>query len=306
MLERYDVIGAGIALLDLKLNLGHRKISKFAGGITPNVIATINSLESNFPARVFACVGDDQHGNIYINQSPELSKLRIATGGKTGYSENDFDGHKVIKSRTYYNCATNFQILDSDLKLNERPVFITDVFTLQLQDKFKDIQRMARYIESRDGFVALNLAGVTHLKGDFGELLSMYQLQPSLVFGNSKEHKHLDKGLCNNKIFTKAIVQVETMGEFGSTIKFRDTPKFRVQANFIEADKLVDEFGAGDTFMGTFISGAFSRDISNWTPVFISKVAGISSLASSLVLQTSANRLGLEEAQYIKSLLKEI
>lgn len=306
MLEKYTFSGAGIALLDHKTYDDSPEILSRAGGITPNVIATINNLENNSIARIFACVGNDEYGDIYTSQSQKLLGLKMFIGGKTGYSENKFSGHKVIKSQAFYNCATDFQILDSDLELNRQPVFITDVFTLQLQNRLKDIQRMAKYIESRNGFVALNLAGVTHLNGTIGEILNTYQLQPNLIFGNSKEFKHIKNSLDINNILTKATVQVETMGESGSVVQFRNTHRLQIQANLIEPHKLIDEFGAGDTYMGTFISGMFQREVLDWTPEFVYKVATISSLAASLVLQTTANRIRLDEAQYIKSLLKSV
>jgi len=304
MIERNNILATGIALIDQKTRLTNEcsevefreeNSEKYPGGITPNIVSTYVRLVCPEKIKLFAKVGYDINGNIYIESSPELKPIQVDEKGQTGLSLAIFNQRgRVIKTKTEYHIASEFVVSDKELEKSGPALFISDLFTLQIPHKFKDIQRLTQRMQQQGGYFALNIAGIQKLKTPISEFLSQFNYSPHFIFGNEREMQYLGENVGEIVQFLPdAKLLVVTRGEKGSLI-YCDGQALEIPAITINGS-ITDEYGAGDCFMGTLLAGLTRRDLSNWTPNTIVHNANVASYAASLVLQNLGNRLTDEQ-----------
>jgi sugar/nucleoside kinase (ribokinase family) len=92
-----------------------------------------------------------------------------------------------------------------------------------------------------------------------------------------------------------------TMGDSGSRINFQNS-MLEVPAQPLQ-DCLVDEFGAGDCFMGILMAAITRIPIESLTEKHVLDAAFIASTAASLVLTNKENRLTFSQISQVKKLV---
>jgi sugar/nucleoside kinase (ribokinase family) len=307
MKERENAICAGLALLDHKIRSGNigGQSERHPGGKSTNVFSAYAAINNPAKTQIFAKIGSDESGDYYLQRSPELMGIQIEPSGITGISQNIFDNEgKVQSSHVIYNSAENFSIHDKDMISNGPAFLITDTFTLQLKEREDDLQRLMDLLYWQGGFIALNLAGISRIKnpGDF--LKRWLNRQRHIVFGNEKEFSCIEGFDSMSGAFPHSLLTVMTMGDRGSRINYQDMT-LEIPAQPLH-DFFVDEFGAGDCFMGVMIAAITRIPIESLTAKQIIDAAFIASTAASLVLTNRENRLTSSQISKIKRIVDSI
>lgn len=304
MKEKHIVACAGIALLDHKKRPSlHSMTEKYPGGITPNICAAYLGLTFPEEIKIFATIGDDNNGYEYLKNSSILERIQVKRGGITGISTNTFSAEgKVEKSGVEYGSATDFDISDVLLTQYSSPLLITDLFTLQLSNKSFDLQKIFEWVMQQRGIVALNLAGITKINKDQELFISSWiKKHRYLLFGNEKEFRYINGG--NSELVKNSLLSVKTRADKGSIFFLKDDsflfdPEFNVE--------VVDEFGAGDCFMGVVLACLSEIEFNQLTPEKLYKISRVASKASAFVLSNRSNRLSQIQKLEVMKAMKQL
>jgi sugar/nucleoside kinase (ribokinase family) len=312
MIERFNVISLGLALVDKKIrqkkgNCRNGTIESYPGGITPNITSTYLRLNSPDSKKIYSKVGGDNDGIFYQQASPELFSLQVKDNGETGCTTSIIDSNRRLESSTTeYKSSSEFDVRDSDIERNGPALFISDLYTLQLPEKEKAIQKVMQRMEKQGGFFALNMAGAGKLKSDVITFVRDLGYQPNFICGNQREMKFagVNGGDLTNYLPEVRLV-VRTDAEKGSSIWFQKQ-HIHIPAEPIEGKMIKDELGAGDCYMGSLLA-ALTRIPSEYlTCELIEKSASIASCAAASILTNNSSRLLPEQVTEIQRKLNKM
>lgn len=312
MKEHKRVLGVGLALVDniiflspetLGKDVELAKSEKFAGGVVPNILDSIDIVPSSFGVRLLACVGNDELGSWYRGQTEhKMGDMQVKQYTETGVSQSFIDKNgKVIYRDTKYHAAKFVEIPENELG-PDILVFITDIYTLNVLGKSSQIVNLLRAIKENAGLFALNLAGLHVMNPSFLIELFGSFFAPDIICGNQEEFKHLsdsDDPLQQiNTAFPSSKICANTLGSRGSIVRTASNilyvPPF---GNFSDVE--VKSTGAGDCYMGVFLSSLLTLPVTDWDNAHVEKSALTASFAASIVAKNTRIRLDQNERTQI-------
>lgn len=314
MQENGRLIGFGLALIDNKIRdpsvclpVEHKNLPRFLdeqkriemqpGGTIPNVLTAYLSFPKNRLVKLFCCVGEDKRGALFIEHSkselgiPQRNKLEPTGVWVTVKDRNN----KTIDSGGNYGAGKTVIVPRSELREEKNNFFITDIFTCKDIHLLDHAETALSYVKKEGGLFVLSLGGAGSPGADrkkYSQILTTFGAEPSIVFTNFNEITYLF-GKSNIKetvenVFPNTRILIVTLGKEGSIVRFEGhinyVPAFQVK-------KVVDEEGAGDCFMGTFLGSLLNTPYKELTQKKINLAARVASYASSLVVQSSSARL---------------
>lgn len=314
MRENGRVIGLGVALVDHKIrnttvSLPNKReellqfVDKFgnlviqAGGPIPNTLTAFLHISKNTSTRLFCCVGSDERGNLFrrstdqrlgIPQSHIVKPTGIWVGIMNKHGEQ-------IQALSYYGASEEVQIAKNELKGENNKLFITDISSCKLPNLFNQAEIALNQVIKDGGIFSLSLGGArpSSLNREYLlKILSSFKRPPDIVFGNKNELLFAegteDLNEAMNKAFPNSELLVITNGGQGSLVRFRGVidqiPPFQI-------DRMIDETGAGDSYMGTTLALLTTISYKQWDHKNIRNIAQAASFASSLVIRNESSRL---------------
>lgn len=314
MQENGRLIGLGLALIDnkirdpsVRLPIEHKNFPRFLdeqariemqpGGTILNVLTAYLSFPKNRLVKLFCCVGEDKRGALFVEHSkpelgiPQRNKLEPTGVWVTVKDKNN----QTIEAGGNYGAGKTAVVPQSELREEKNNFFITDIYTskdLQLLDY---AETTLSHVKKEGGLFILSLGGAGSPGADrekLSQILTTFGAEPSMIFTNFNEITYLF-GNGNIKetianVFPNTRILVVTLGKDGSIVRFEGhinyVPAFKVK-------KVIDEEGAGDCFMGTFLGSLLNTPYKKLTQKEINHAARVASYASSLVAQSSSARL---------------
>lgn len=314
MQENGRLIGLGLALIDnkirkpgVRLPMEHENLPRFLdeqkkiemqpGGTIPNTLTAYLSFPKNRLVKLFCCVGEDRRGTLFIEHSkPELGIPQRNKFEPTGVWVTVKDkNNQTIDGGGYYGAGKTAIVPQSELRKEKNNFFITDIFTCKDIRLLDHAETALSYVKKEGGLFVLSLGGAGSPGADrekLSQILTTFGTEPSIVFTNFNEITYLfGKGNIKETVanaFPNTRILVVTLGKEGSIVRFeghiKHIPAFQVK-------KVIDEEGAGDCFMGTFLGRLLNTPYKKLTQKEINHSARVASYASSLVVQSSSARL---------------
>lgn len=318
------VIGLGAAYVDAKIQspnlclpLENAQLPEFLdihqearlspGGSLPNIMTAFARL-SNYPnLRLLACVGNDVRGSFYAeNTDGRFGQPQVSTVNPTGVWVGIYNDGVLVESLDFYGAAGDIYVSGEELHYLRNQVFITDIDACRVAQSADSVKKVVDKIETKGIFV-LSLSG-TEPQTNVQELLSFTGRNPDVIFGNARELSHITGGAEINQgiqtVFPENKLVVITHGEKGTLIRF-DKQSFQVPAMHIPKGMIIDEEGAGDSYMGAMLAVLLQREYRDWNEYSIKNGARMGAFASSLVIQRSERRLTKDDARFVLDYIKK-
>jgi len=309
MIEEGRIIGVGFPYVEGKIKSSHLRLPQlstelsvyldlhseadlYAGGSIPNIVTSLVRLTNNSNIRLFSCVGDDSRGKFYMqNMDQRIGAPAVSAENPTGVWVGIYqDG--LIEGRDFYGAALDLDVSQDELRSLKNNILITDADACIISKTRDQVQKAIEAVEE-EGLFALSLVGVRE-REDISQLLSFTNKIPDAIFGNVHELNTLtgisDSEQAIREISPETKIVVITQAEKGAMIRFNNYI-FDVPAYTVSEDNIIDETGAGDTFMGTMLALLLSTASRQWTEIDVRKAAGVASYASAEVIQSMHSRL---------------
>lgn len=290
----------------------HPEVALSAGGSIPNVLSTFMNLSETPTVRLLSCVGKDQWGDYFTSEVQQVfGKPKRSKNKPTGLFVGIYN-NGLKEASDSYGASYDFSPSRRELKRAKSDLFITDISTCKDQKGLKAVQKTIARVKQRDGMFALSLGGAiptTSTSEQINDIFHTLDASPDLVFGNERELLHTVGGLTVQESLPRAFpnskLVIITRAENGSVIKYEDQV-IPVPISPIPAEKVIDETGAGDSFMGATLALLLQEDPDRWTFDQIFHAARVASFASSLVIQSMQSRVTPDMATQVRAYEKEI
>lgn len=317
MIQRDRVLAIGSAYVEGKINSAdlklppdrsklsdfldsHTEATLYAGGSVPNILTSFTRHSGNPNIKLLSCVGNDNRGTFYRNNMhPGMGEPQVTNKRSTDIWVGIYN-EGLVEGMDLYGAVIDLSLSRDILEEQKNGVLMTDVDVCKLPSVPEQIRKSLDVLEDR-GVFALSLVGTGH-KEDIQQVLSFSPRQPDLVFGNARELRSisgegdLDEGV--RRVFPSSRLVVVTNAENGAKIRLNGEV-FDVPAIQISQQRVIDETGAGDTFMGTMLSSLFRDRPVDWREPHIRKSAALAAYASGLVIQSMHSRLTPEMAKQV-------
>ncbi len=313
MIEDGRIIGLGGAYVDAKIRSAklplqrselpafldaHPKAELYPGGSIPNILTTFIRLSGNQNVKLLSCVGNDPRGKFYAAHTDgRLGEPQISSRNPTGILVGIYDD-KLIAELDFSGAARDISVSTQELQASRNEVFITDIDACRVPEALDPVKQTLDAIED-NGLFVLSLSGAdSHESID--QLLSFTDRMPNVIFGNASElsqvtHKaDVDEAI--KFAFPTSRLVVITQGEKGAVIRFKGHV-FSIPPIYIPKEKVIDETGAGDSYMGTMLALLSHTRYRDWSEYDVRSAARTASYASTLVIQSRQSRLALNMVQ---------
>lgn len=264
----------------------------YAGGSIPNILTSFVRLSGNPNVKLLSCVGDDPRGRFYLqHMDKRIGEPQISGRKRTDIWVGIYN-NGLVESTDLYGAAANIKVSKEELQAYANKVFITDVDVCRIPAA-RDCARQALETIEDDGLFVLSLVGMPSNR-NIDQILSFTSKVPDLVFGNSSEIIHAaNEHNINTAIksaFPGSRLVVVTQAEKGALIRYEEQI-FSVSAVPVSKERVIDETGAGDSYMGTMLALLIPTLKGKWREADLINAAKAASYASSLVIQSMESRL---------------
>lgn len=272
----------------------HPEADLYAGGSIPNILTSFVRLSGNPNTRLFCCVGDDTRGKFYSeNMDRRLGDPAVSTRQPTGAWVGIYN-NRLVEGLDFYGASTDLVVPIQELQLAKNEVFITDVDFCCIPETHEQVGTALSAVEDQ-GIFALSLVGTSPKRAsDIDKILSSFDRQPMLVFGNASELLALancaEVENAIKEVFPSSRLVVITEGEKGAHIKF-DGHVISIPAKYVPKNNVIDETGAGDSYMGTMLAILLRNNYKDWRIDNVVSAAQTATFASTLVIQSMQSRL---------------
>lgn len=276
----------------------HPEADLYAGGSVPNILTSFARISGNPNIRLLSCVGNDTRGRFYTEHMEKgFGKPKVNQNTPTDLWIGIYS-NGLIEGMDFFGAMAGLTISERELREFRNGVFITDVDACKTPELADPISRTIETLGKNDLF-ALSLVG-SHPNQDISEILNFTDRMPDLVFGNAYELSCIS----SEKDFEEAVktsfpdskIVVFTQGGNGSYLRWNGQV-FHIPALLVPENKVVDETGAGDSYMGTVL--ALVLYSYNWTEHIVVNAAKSATYASSLVIQSMHSRLTGDMAKQV-------
>lgn len=323
MPEVNKVIGLGSACVDGKIissNLHlpsegrslslfldrHQEAVLYPGGSISNILTAFVRLSNNPNVRLLSCVGDDPRGRFYTeHMDRRLGLPRISEKKSTDVWVGIYN-HGLVEDMSYLDASTEFRVSNQELDLSRDAVFITDIQTCRTVTVLNSIEGILDAI-GHQGIFVLSLVGSNPTE-NITSFLPFNNRPPDIVFGNEFElsclTKKPDAVEAIADIFTDAMLIVITQAERGALVRFKGDV-LRVPAKFVPTGLLVDEAGAGDSYMGTMLAILSSEKFTSLGKHDVISAATTASYAGALMIQSMHSQLSIGMAKQVANYAKQ-
>jgi len=267
----------------------HPEADLFAGGSIPNVLTSFVRLSDELNVEMFSCVGDDIRGVFYTkNMESRLGEPEVSKRNQTGLWVGIYN-KGLVEGRDFYGASIDIVVSDDKLHNLKNSAFITDMDACTIPETNFQVQKVLNTVEDKGLFI-LSLVGSNLQQLDKIFVTRM----PDVVFGNASELMYLTRRATIKEslesAFQGAKLVVITQAEKGALIRFNGR-LFSVPASYVPREDIIDETGAGDTYMGTMLSILMRSKIKDIRENDVIEAAQIASYTSSLVIQSMHSRL---------------
>lgn len=280
----------------------HTEATLYAGGSIPNILTSYLRLSGNPTVKLLSCVGNDPRGQFYIeNMDRRLGKPQVTQTNPTDIWVGIYN-NGLVEGMDLYGAITNLSV-SRDERTNA--VFITDIDACKLPETTSQIKQVLEATED-EGLFVLSLVGSIP-EDTVQQVLSFTDRDPDLVFGNAKEllsisrETDIDKAI--KTAFPSSKLLVVTQAERGAKVRF-DGEVFVISPKTIPQEQVIDETGAGDSYMGTMLALLLPHQYKDWRETHIREAANIASYASTLVITTMQSKLTEDTASLVREYAK--
>lgn len=316
------IIGLGLAYVDGKIHSSelhlpserdklpefldaHPEAHLYQGGSIPNILTSFVKLSGNPNIKLLSCVGNDPRGRFYSELLDQrLGKTQISTTNPTGLWVGIY-GHGIREHMDFPGASTDVSVSQHELQSTSNGAFITDIDACTIPQTRDQIIQVLRILED-EAILILSLAGANKQE-NIDRTLALITRPPTIVFGTSSElsninpHPNLDEAIY--AAFPTSKLVVITNGEKGATIRFKDSI-FSAPASYLPKEAIIDETGAGDTYMGTMLALLSKTKYTDWDEREVRNAARAASYASTLIIQSEQSGLTSDMAQLVLGFVK--
>lgn len=288
----------------------HPEAELSPGGSIPNIVTAFVRVAENQQIILLSCVGDDSRGKLYIDSlDKRLGTPQISSISPTGLWVGIYNDERneVLDYMDYFGASVDVVASKAELENARNTALITDIDALSVDNVRDEILRTQDSLDD-NGLFILSLSGSNN-RQNLNETLSFMNKDPDAVFGTASElcrithQSNLEAALRFG--FPQSNLIVATQGDDGSIFRL-DGKFYSVSAKYVPKTKIVDEIGAGDSYMGTMLAILSTVKYSNWNDSIVRYAADVASYASSLVIQSSQPRLTLEMASQVINYRKNL
>ena len=213
----------------------------------------------------------------------------------------------MVEGLDLYGAVTDLSLGKAELESQKNGVLVTDVDVCKLPKVPEQIKKTLDVLED-SGLFALSLVGSSPNE-DIQNVLSFTPRLPDLVFGNARELQFIsgetDFNIGLRAVFPSAKLVVVTRADQGAGIRLNGEI-LNVSARVIPQERVIDETGAGDTFMGTMMASLLRNDVKDWRESHARRAADLAAYASSLVIQSMHSRLTHGMAEQVNNYERRI
>lgn len=215
------------------------------------------------------------------------------------------DRREIREELSYYGAAQTVSISKKDVVERNNTFFITDISLCRFPEILNQVEDVLLQLKKEKGMFMLSLNGAWPSAVNSAYLDSMFRslpYQPQILFTNQAEllyitgKTNLQDTVCN--AFPSTRLLITTCGKEGIIIRF-EGGVITIPAYPVKKDKVIDEIGAGDAFMGIMLAVLYPRLFSLDKGIII-KAAKIASYAGALATQTLNSRITKEQAALIR------
>lgn len=310
MIEEGRTIGLGLAYVDGKIYApdvhlpserselprfldAHSEAVLSAGGAIPNTVTAFIRLANQPNITLLSCIGNDPRGKLYRDHlDVRLGEPQVSFKNPTGLWVGIYNNGEIIEYGDFFGASVDLSVSREALQTSRNMMLITDVDACSTPQMRNQIEKTFETIDN-NGLFALSLSGANN-RPNADQALSFTAFDPNMVFGTDSEllritpQSSLDDALRNG--FSQSRLLVVTQREKGSIIRF-EGQIFPIPRVHISDEAIIDEGGAGDSYMGTMLALLSSIKYANWKNEDVVRAAHAASYASSLVIQSSQPRL---------------
>lgn len=278
----------------------HPEANLYAGGSIPNILTSFVRLPGNPNVKLLCCVGNDPRGKFYMeHMDRRLGEPKVSTRRPTDIWVGIYN-NGLAEGMDLYGAAAELTISKEELEAERNILFITDIDVCRIPAVRNPVKRALDTLED-DGLFILSLVG-TPSNRSIDQILSFTDRAPDIVFGNVYELLNATNELDINRAikvaFPASKLVVITQGEKGAIIRFNDQ-YHAVPTISVPEEAVIDETGAGDSYMGTMLGLLSPTSHSDWNEHDVITAARTASYASSLVIQSMHSRLTSAMAQRV-------
>lgn len=321
MKQENVVIGLGSAYVEAKIRSSerlpaqreqlptfldsHPEASLYAGGSVPNILTSFARVSGNPNIRLLSYVGNDSRGRFYLKNMERLLGEPKITQRPTDLWVGIYDSDGLVEGMDLYGAIRDLSLSKEDITGIRNRVFITDIDACRFQETQVPIKQ-ALDQTADDGVFALSLVGANP-EEDISQIIAFTGRAPEVVFGNTYEilsithETDLDRAI--KMVFPSNRLVIITQAEKGALIRL-DNDIFSIPAMPVPKERVIDETGAGDSYMGTMLALLLRKTFNTWQKDEIIKAAQIASYASTLVIQSMNSRVTPSMSRYILSYAK--
>ncbi|MDO8461102.1 MAG: carbohydrate kinase family protein [bacterium] len=299
------------SFLDKEIVNSNRKYFVCAGGSVSNIFMAFAELSSHLNFKLFCAIGNDERGKIYrSNTSLRLGEPQIRDKGETGFWIALLDRQGNPEGLSYHGVGDDVEIQTADLKGSTNGLFITDITSSKNPKTTDMLDAVLKLIKQDGGNFALSLGGARPngiTKDKLSSLFSSFLIKPQIVFGNEQEFLYTsgnsDIKLGLEESFSDARLLVVTLANKGTLIRFEGKTMF-VPAISIPTQKVVDQIGAGDAYMGTMLAFLYKRPYASWDIGQVQNASKIARQAGAAIIQKMQSRLTPGHIKFLRHLIK--
>lgn len=280
----------------------HPEADLYAGGSIPNILTSFVRLSGNPRVRLLSCVGNDARGNFYRDSIHEaLGKPQVTQQNPTDIWVGIYN-NGLVEGIDSFGAMSDLIVSQEELQALKNEVLITDVDVCKLPRVPEQIKKALDVLED-NGLFALSLVGSSPHE-DIQQVLSFAKRDPDLVFGNTREllfisgETDIDKAI--KTIFPSSRLLVITQAERGAKVRWHGEV-FDIPAGVIPQEQVIDETGAGDSYMGTMLALLLPLNYRDWRENHIINAANVASYAAALVIQSMHSRLTPSMARLVQN-----
>lgn len=280
-----------------------------AGGSITSAMHTFAALSKN-PFRLFSAIGNDFNGEIYKTAtSAKLGHPQIIEGQRTGVWIALLRDGGYPEGLSFHGAGDKVRISKGELQEEKNSLFMTDITSCKKEEIFDSLDEVLKIIKNDNGIFALGLGGSRPNGVPRNKLASMFSsfwINPDIIFGNEQEFLYATGAPSVEAIIDRGFPQsrlvIVTCDARGVKIRF-EGENLSVPAQYVSPDRIIDQTGAGDTFIGTMLGSLYAKPYSSWTHNDVEKAAQLASIASSLVLQIKDSRLRQDQIATLRELM---
>lgn len=279
----------------------HPEADLYAGGSIPNILTSFVRMSSHPHTQLLSCIGNDPRGRFYLeNMDRRLGEPQVARRRPTDIWVGIYN-NGLVEGMDRYGAVTELSVPRERLHYSKISAFITDVDVCRFPIVRDQVKQVIDMVD--DGLFVLSLVGAS-ARGNIQKALSFTDRTPDIVFGNTGEllaisgETNMDKAIMT--AFPQSKLLVVTQAERGALVRFRGQV-FSVPTEVVLKERVVDDTGAGDSYMGTMLALLWRRNYKEWTEKEIINAAKIASYAAALVVQSMNSRITPAMARTVRS-----